>query len=58
MTDDVTLLERMIEDLRALRTRTCEPRTNTNPRYLRLSNAVSALSWVAQDLHEERRTDT
>lgn len=49
---DVERLEHMIEDLRRLRNR-CEPKSNQNPRYLRYSNAVSALLWIIGDLHAE-----
>jgi hypothetical protein len=31
----------------------CEPKTNQNPRYLRYSNAVSALLWIISDLQAE-----
>jgi hypothetical protein len=31
----------------------CEPKSNLNPRYLRYSNAVSALNWIADDLRRE-----
>ncbi len=53
MSNDAARLERMAEELREVRGRTCEPKINTNPRYLRLSNAVSALTWVADDLRRE-----
>jgi hypothetical protein len=42
----------MIDDLRRLRNK-CEPKSNQNPRYLRYSNAVSALLWIIEDLHRE-----
>jgi hypothetical protein len=42
-------LQAMIDELRSLRNR-CEPKTNTNPRYLRYSNAVSNLKWIIDDL--------
>jgi hypothetical protein len=50
---DIERLQRMIEDLRRLRNR-CEPKSNQNPRYLRYSNAVSALLWVVSDLQAEQ----
>jgi len=31
----------------------CEPKLNRNPRYLRYSNAVSALRWIIDDLRRE-----
>jgi hypothetical protein len=49
---DVARLEEMIEELRRLRNG-CEPRNNQNPRYLRYSNAVSALLWIIGDLLAE-----
>lgn len=51
---DVQRLERIIDDLRALRTRRCEPKSNQNPRYLQLSNAVSNLLKVRDDLLAEQ----
>jgi len=42
----------MIEELRRIRNQ-CGPRSNQNPRYLRLSNAVSALLRVIEDLRRE-----
>lgn len=51
---DIERLQQMIEELRRLRNK-CEPKSNQNPRYLRYSNAVSALLWIINDL---RREDT
>lgn len=48
----------MVEEIRSIRTRTCDPKRNENPRYLRLSNAVSALLWVADDLRREQESDS
>lgn len=45
-------LQRMIEELRRMRQQ-CEPKSNQNPRYLRYSNAVSALRWIIDDLARE-----
>ena len=45
-------LHGMIDELRRLRSR-CEPKSNQNPRYLRYSNAVSALLWIIDDLQAE-----
>lgn len=45
-------LERMVDALRRQRN-DCEPRSNQNPRYLRYSNAVSALLWLIDDLRAE-----
>jgi hypothetical protein len=49
---NIEQLQGMIEDLRRLRN-SCEPKTNQNPRYLRYSNAVSALLWIISDLQAE-----
>ena len=45
-------LQQMIEELRRMREQ-CEPKSNQNPRYLRYSNAVSALRWIIDDLAKE-----
>lgn len=42
---DEQRLQQMIDELRRMRER-CEPKSNQNPRYLRYSNAVSALRWI------------
>ena len=41
---DIDRLQGMIDELRRLRN-SCEPKSNQNPRYLRYTNAVSALLW-------------
>ena len=55
MTSDADRLDELVQELRALRNRTCEPKTNANHRYSRLSNAVSALLWVRTTSVEKRR---
>ena len=45
----------MITALRRQR-EACEPKANSNPRYLRYSNAISALKWLIDDLHAEEST--
>jgi hypothetical protein len=52
---DAERLDKMIDELRRMRER-CEPKSNQNPRYLRYSNAVSALRWIIDDLDKERET--
>lgn len=47
--DRVRELEQMIDALRQQR-EGCEPKSNQNPRYLRYSNAVSALRWIIENL--------
>ncbi|MDG4793497.1 hypothetical protein [Micromonospora sp. WMMD1082] len=51
MTDEQRL-QQMIDELRRMRER-CEPKSHQNPRYLRYSNAVSALRWLIDDLARE-----
>jgi hypothetical protein len=50
--NNVRRLQAMVDELRAMRA-DCEPKSNLNPRYLRYSNAVSALTWIADDLRRE-----
>jgi hypothetical protein len=50
---DIAELELMIEKVRQIRTRNCEPKSNTNPRYLALSNVVSNLQKAADDMRTE-----
>lgn len=45
-------LERMVDALRRQRN-DCDPKSNSNARYLRYSNAVSALLWIIHDLRAE-----
>ena len=42
----------MVEALRRQR-ESCEPKSNQNPRYLRYSNAVSALLWIIDDMSRD-----
>jgi hypothetical protein len=46
-------LQQMIDELRRMREH-CEPKSNQNPRYLRYSNAISALRWIIDDLAKEQ----
>jgi hypothetical protein len=50
--DKVRELEQMIEALRRQR-ESCQPKSNQNPRYLRYSNAVSAMRWIIDDIRRE-----
>jgi hypothetical protein len=45
-------LQGMVDELRRMRN-SCEPKSNQNPRYLRYSNAISALLWIISDLQAE-----
>ncbi|WP_170323889.1 hypothetical protein [Cryptosporangium phraense] len=51
--DDVARLRQMADEVRAIRTRTCEPKSNENKRYLDLSVAVSGLNKAADDIENE-----
>ena len=50
---DVTRLERMADEIRAIRERTCEPKNKTNPRYHALSSAVAQLNRAIEHLRAE-----
>jgi hypothetical protein len=50
---DILTLDQMAEEVRRIRNRTCEPKTNSNPRYLALSNAVSGMRKAADDMRRE-----
>lgn len=44
----------MQDRIRVIRDRHCEPRSNQNPRYLALSNAVSGLNRAIADMRSEQ----
>ena len=47
MTDydtELNRLQSMIDELRDIRDRTCEPKSNQNPRYLGLSSAIAGIN--------------
>jgi len=54
MADDyraaIVELQQMRERVRTIRTLHCEPKSNTNPRYLALSNVVSNLTKTIDDM--------
>jgi hypothetical protein len=50
---DIASLERMIEDVRRIRERTCEPKSNSNPRYHALSAVVHQLNRAIDDMRAE-----
>lgn len=50
---DIVKLDRMTDEVQRIRTRTCEPKTNSNPRYLTLPNAVSGMRKAADDMRRE-----
>jgi len=51
--DDIGRLKHMIEDVRRIRERTCEPKSNANPRYHALSAAVHQLNRAIDDMRAE-----
>ena len=53
MEHDIASLERMIEEIRRIRYRTCELKENTNRRYHALSSAVSSLLRAIDDMRAE-----
>lgn len=50
---EISRMEGMVADLRAMRTRVCEPKNKSNPRYHSFSLAVSGLLKVIDDLRVE-----
>jgi hypothetical protein len=50
---EINRLDHMIEDLRAMRDRTCEPKNNRNVRYHALSSAISQMSRAADNMRAE-----
>ena len=50
---DTARLAQIADDIRAIRSRRCEPKANTNPRYLALSNAISGVEKAAADMRAE-----
>jgi hypothetical protein len=52
-TDVIGEMRRMQDRLRVIRDRYCEPKSNANPRYLALSNAVSGLNKAIADMTAE-----
>lgn len=51
--EHIARLEAMVEDVRRIRTRTCEQKANTNPRYLALSNVVAHLTKAIEDMRRD-----
>lgn len=48
--DVIDQLRAMQERVRSIRTRHCEPKANTNPRYLALSNVLANLGKAIEDM--------
>jgi hypothetical protein len=51
--NEIARLETCMEEVRRIRARTCEPKANSNPRYLGLSNAVSGMNKAIDDMRSE-----
>jgi hypothetical protein len=50
---DADELDVMVEKVRRIRSRICELKANTNPRYLALSDVVTNLRRAADDMRSE-----
>jgi hypothetical protein len=50
---EIARIEALVEDMRAIRDRTREPRNQNNPRFQALSMAVSGLKKAADDMRNE-----
>ena len=50
---EIARIEALVEEIRAIRDRTCEPKNQRNPRYHALSMAVSGLNKAADDMRRE-----
>ena len=51
---EIGRIQAMVDDIRAIRNRTCEPKDRSNSRYHALSMAVSGLMKAAEDMRKER----
>jgi hypothetical protein len=52
--DVIGELRGMQQRIRAIRDRYCEPKSNDNPRYLALSNAVAGINKAVADMENEQ----
>lgn len=50
---DIAELESMLQKVQGIRTRSCEPKANTNPRYHALSLVITILRKAVDDLRSE-----
>ena len=53
---DIDTLQRMIEEIRRIGYRTCEPKSPDNPRYLGMSSAIAGLNKAINDMRAEEAT--
>jgi hypothetical protein len=51
--EDIARIEAMVQDIRAIRDRTCEPKDRSNPRYHALSMSVSGLVKAIDDMRRD-----
>ena len=54
--ESIKELRLMQERLRGIRERTCDPKSNENPRYLGLSHAVSGITKAIDHMLAEERS--
>ncbi len=47
---DLARIDAMVEEVRSIRDRTCQPKDRSNPRYHAFSQAVSGLMEAAADM--------
>ena len=52
--EPIALIREIQERIREIRFRYCEPKSNSNPRYLALSNAVAGLNKAICDMEVEQ----
>lgn len=50
---ELTALQTMVDELRQVRERTCEPKHQSNPRYHALSSAISSINRAMEDMTRE-----
>lgn len=50
---DIETLERMIEEIRRIRYRTCDLKSADNPRYIGMSSAITGLNKAIGDMRAE-----
>lgn len=47
---EINLLRAMVDEIRRIRDRTCEPKSNQNPRYLALSSAIAGINKAIENM--------
>jgi hypothetical protein len=51
--EDIARIEAMVQDIRAIRDRTCEQKDRSSPRYHALSMSVSGLMKAVDDMRRD-----